>query len=73
MFVVEDNTHAIKTENGTGNRLADLIAQGKTELAYQHNLSMAHTSKDSIISTINPALNTYQLDNGHQNPKNQTP
>ena len=31
----EDNPHATKTENGTGNRLADLIAQGKTELAYQ--------------------------------------
>ena len=31
----EDNPQAIKTEHGTGNRLADLVAQGKTELAYQ--------------------------------------
>ena len=31
----EDDSHATKTEHGTGNRLADLIAQGKNDLAHQ--------------------------------------
>ena len=51
----EDHVHATKTEHGTGNRLADLVAQGKTEMAHQlcPNLKIFTYTLQDIIKPPN--------------------